>query len=62
MSNESRYAWHDQQAALHERMKGFMQHPGDQELDAVLDEMKAYAEAARSGQMEIPKQFTSIGI
>ncbi|MES2125762.1 MAG: hypothetical protein V4463_00685 [Pseudomonadota bacterium] len=62
MSKEARYTWHDQQAVLHERMKGFMQHPGDTELRAVLDEMRAYAEAARNGRMEIPTQFTAIGI
>lgn len=59
MSKVSRYAWHDQQAVLTERMKGFMQNPGNEQLEAVLAEMRAYADAAKSGAIEIPQRFTT---
>lgn len=59
MSKTTRYAWRDQQAVLSERMKGFLQNPGNDEMEAVLAEMRAYADAARTGAIEIPKQFTS---
>lgn len=59
MSTVTRYAWRDQQAILNERMKGFLQHPGNEELEAVIAEMRAYADAARSGAIEIPAQFTA---
>ncbi|MGZ3183072.1 MAG: hypothetical protein ACXU8N_11585 [Telluria sp.] len=60
MSKMTRYAWRDQQAILNERMKGFLQHPGNEELEAVIAEMRNYADAARSGAIEIPQQFTSV--
>lgn len=59
MSKTTRYAWRDQQAVLSERMKGFLQNPGNEEMEAVLAEMRAYADAARTGAIEIPQQFTS---
>ncbi len=59
MSKSSRYEWRDQQAALHERMKGFLQNPGTEQLEAVVAEMRAYAAAAQSGSIEIPQQFIS---
>lgn len=59
MSKTTRYAWRDQQAVLSERMKGFLQNPGNEEMEAVVAEMRAYADAARTGAIEIPKQFTS---
>lgn len=59
MSKVSRYAWRDQQAILSERMKGFIQNPGNDQLEAVLTEMRAYADAAKSGAIEIPQKFTS---
>lgn len=60
MSTASRYAWRDQQATLTERMRGFLENPGDTELDAVLIEMHAYAEAAQSGNIEIPQRWISV--
>jgi hypothetical protein len=54
MSKSSRYEWRDQQASLTERMKGFMEHPGTEELEAVIAEMQAYAHAAKSGSIDIP--------
>lgn len=59
MSKTSRYEWRDQQAALQERMKGFLQNPGNEQLEAVLAEMRAYAAAAKSGSIEIPQRFVS---
>ena len=59
MSKSARYEWRDQQAALHERMKGFLQNPGNEQLEAVLAEMRAYAEAAQTGSIEIPQRFIS---
>jgi hypothetical protein len=59
MSKSSRYEWRDQQAALQERMKGFITNPGKEQMEAVLSEMRAYAEAAQSGHIEIPQRFTS---
>jgi hypothetical protein len=59
MSKTSRYEWRDQQAALQERMKGFLENPGNDQLEAVVAEMQAYAAAARSGSIEIPQRFVS---
>jgi hypothetical protein len=59
MSKSARYEWRDQQAALHERMKGFLENPGNEQLEAVVAEMQAYAAAARSGSIEIPQRFVS---
>jgi hypothetical protein len=59
MSKSSRYEWRDQQAALQERMKGFLVNPNNEQLEAMVAEMRAYAEAARSGRIEIPQSFTS---
>jgi hypothetical protein len=59
MSKTSRYEWRDQQAALQERMKGFLMNPGSEQLEAVVAEMRAYADAARSGHIEIPQSWTS---
>lgn len=59
MSKSARYEWRDQQAALNERMKGFLENPNDQQLEAVIAEMRAYADAARSGAIDIPTRWTS---
>jgi len=59
MSKSSRYEWRDQQAALQERMKGFIANPDNEQLEAVVAEMRAYAQAAQSGQIEIPQRWTS---
>jgi hypothetical protein len=59
MSKSSRYEWRDQQATLHERMKGFLENPGNEQLEAVVAEMRAYAAAAQSGSIEIPQRFIS---
>lgn len=59
MSKSARYEWRDQQAILNERMKGFLQNPDNEQMEAVLAEMRAYAAAARSGNIEIPTHWTS---
>jgi hypothetical protein len=59
MSKSARYEWRDQHAALNERMKGFLQNPNSEQLEAVVAEMRAYADAARNGNMEIPTRWTS---
>jgi hypothetical protein len=59
MSKSARYEWRDQQATLHERMKGFLENPGNEQMEAVLAEMRAYAAAAQSGNIEIPQRFIS---
>jgi hypothetical protein len=59
MSKSSRYEWRDQQAALQQRMKGFLENPGNEQLEAVVSEMRAYAAAARTGSIEIPQRFTT---
>jgi hypothetical protein len=43
---------------MNERIKNFQANPGQEQLDAVIEELKAYAEAARSGGIEIPTRFT----
>jgi NADPH-dependent curcumin reductase CurA len=60
MSNMARYEWHDQQAAVSERMKVFLENPGNDEMDAVVAQMREYAAAARAGSIEIPQYWTSI--
>jgi len=59
MSKSARYEWRDQQAALNERLKGFLENPNTEHLEAVIADMRAYADAARSGAMEIPTRWTS---
>ena len=53
MSKTSRYEWRDQQASLHERMKGFLQNPGNEQLEAVLAEMRAYAACQENGAIGV---------
>ena len=59
MSTMARLEWNDQQAALDQLVKGFMVKPDAATMEAVIAQMRAYAEAARSGAMEIPKTWTS---
>lgn len=61
MSKSSRYEWRDQQASLQERMKGFIENPSNEHLEAVVTEMRAYAAAAKSGAIDIPERFVSFG-
>ena len=59
MSTMGRLEWNDQQAALDQRLKGFMAKPDTANMEAVIEQMRVYAEAAKNGGMEIPKQWTS---
>ena len=59
MSKAARYEWRDQQASLNARMKGFQLNPDAEQMEALMAEMRAYAEAARSGDIEIPQSWTS---
>ena len=59
MSKSARYEWRDQHAALNERMKGFLENPNTEHMEAVVAEMREYADAARTGRMEIPTTWTS---
>ena len=59
MSKAARYEWRDQHASLNERMKGFQLNPGAEQMEAVMAEMRAYADAARSGNIDIPQSWTS---
>jgi hypothetical protein len=44
-------------ATLNERIKGFQENPNKEHLDAAISELKAYADAANSGGIEIPERF-----
>lgn len=59
MSKTARLEWNDQQAALDQRLKVFMSHPDEEHMEAVVAQMRDYAEAAKSGAIEIPKTWTS---
>ncbi len=59
MSKSARYEWRDQHAALNQSMKGFLEKPDAEKLEAVVAEMRAYAAAAQNGNMEIPTRWTS---
>jgi len=58
MSKTNRLDWSKQITLMNERIKNFQANPGQEQLDAVIAELQAYAEAARSGGIEIPAQFT----
>jgi hypothetical protein len=59
MSRTNRLDWSKQITLMNERIKNFQANPGQEQLDAVIDELKAYAEAARTGGIEIPALFTT---
>ncbi len=59
MSKSARYEWRDQHAALNERLKGFLENPNPEAIEAIVEEMRAYADAARNGSLEIPTRWTS---
>lgn len=59
MSTMARLEWNDQQAELDQLVKGFMAQPDAAHMEAVIAQMRLYAEAAKSGAMEIPKTWTS---
>jgi hypothetical protein len=57
MSKVDRLEWSRKIATLNERIKGFQENPNKEHLDAAINELKAYAEAASSGGIEIPERF-----
>ena len=59
MSKSARYEWRDQHAALNQRLKGFLANPNTEQMEAVVAEMREYADAARTGRMEIPATWTN---
>ena len=59
MSRTNRLDWSKQITLMNERIKNFQANPGQEQLDAVIAELKAYAEAARTGGIEIPALFTT---
>lgn len=61
MSKSSRYEWRDQAASLQERLKGFIENPGNDQMEAVIAEMRTYAAAAKAGSIDIPERFVSFG-
>ena len=60
MSKSSRYEWRDQQAALQERMKGFLANPGKR-TDSRPSSPKCAPTPTppQSGHIEIPQRWTS---
>jgi hypothetical protein len=58
MSKTNRLNWSQQITLMNERIKHFQANPGQEQLDAVIAELQAYAEAARTGGIEIPARFT----
>lgn len=58
MSKSNRLEWSKQVSLLNERIKGFQANPSPEHLEAAIKELQAYAEAARSGGIEIPAHFT----
>jgi hypothetical protein len=59
MSKSNRLEWSKQISQLNERIKLFQANPGQEQLDAAIEQMQAYAEAARNGGIEIPAQFVA---
>jgi hypothetical protein len=59
MSRTNRLDWSKQITLMNERIKEFQANPGQEQMDAVIDELKAYAEAASNGGIEIPALFTT---
>ncbi len=58
MSKANRLDWSRQVTLMNERIKSFQANPGQEQMNALIEELQAYAEAARSGGIEIPTQFT----
>ena len=57
MSKSNRLEWSRQVAQLNERIKEFQANPDQEQLEAAIAALHDYAEAARSGGIEIPAQF-----
>jgi hypothetical protein len=59
MSKTNRLDWSKQVTLMNERIKSFQADPSQEQLDAAIAVLKAYAEAARTGGIEIPTLFTT---
>ncbi|MES2300012.1 MAG: hypothetical protein V4582_23440 [Pseudomonadota bacterium] len=59
MSTSSRTAWRDLQGALQQGLQEFLVHPEPPQWEAVLAHMRAYADAARTGNIDIPQRWIS---
>jgi len=57
MSRIDRLEWSQKVASLNECIRGFQANPSKEQLDRAIDELRAYASAADSGDMEIPPRF-----
>ena len=59
MSKSNRLEWSRQVAQLNECIKEFQANPDQEQLQAAIAALRDYAEAARSGGIEIPTQFVA---
>lgn len=57
MSMLNRLDWSRKIAELNDLLKGFQANPGKEQFDAVIAEMRDYAEAFQAGTIEIPTRF-----
>lgn len=57
MSMLNRLDWSRKIAELNESLKGFQAEPGEKQFDAVIAEMRDYADAFQAGNIEIPQRF-----
>lgn len=57
MSMQDRLEWSRQVAAINECIKGFQADPGTEQFEAAIAEMRSYADACQSGDLEIPTRF-----
>lgn len=60
MSQNARFEWAEQQTTLQDCVKGFLKNPDQEQMEAVMVVMRAYADAARTGCIEIPQYWTSV--
>ncbi len=57
MSRIDRLEWSQKVASLNECIRGFQANPSKEQLDRAITELRAYADAAEGGNMEIPPRF-----
>ncbi|GGB92773.1 hypothetical protein [Pseudoduganella buxea] len=57
MSRIDRLEWSQKVASLNECIRGFQANPSKEQLDRAISELRAYADAAEGGNMEIPSRF-----
>lgn len=59
MSRIDRLEWSQKVASLNECIRGFQANPSKEQLDRAISELRAYADAANGGEMEIPSRFVA---